>query len=139
MRIALAAFIALFLVSPAWAAPVCAARDEAAPALSRLQDAMAEGRIIAYQPTELAVWDGNPVQASEISIREDLRTLRPWFDGLVTYASNPCLSYMGMLSAAKTSLDRVIWAMRSSSAAAGLGTITPAPSASSATGRRPFP
>lgn len=88
MRIALAAFIAFFLASPAWAAPVCAARDEAAPALSRLQDAMAGGRFIAYQPTELAVWDGNPVQASEISIREDLRTLRPWFDSLVTYGSH---------------------------------------------------
>ncbi|PKQ01200.1 MAG: hypothetical protein CVT73_24200 [Alphaproteobacteria bacterium HGW-Alphaproteobacteria-12] len=88
MRIALAAFIALFLVPPVWAAPVCAVREEAAPALSRLQDAMAEGRFAAYQPTELAVWDGNPVQASEVSIREDLQTLRPWFDGLVTYGAH---------------------------------------------------
>jgi exo-beta-1,3-glucanase (GH17 family) len=88
MRIFLAAFIAFFLASPAWAEPVCVTREEAAPALSLLSDAMTGGRFAAYQPVELAVWEGNPVQASEISIREDLRTLRPWFDGLVTYGSH---------------------------------------------------
>lgn len=49
---------------------------------------MLEGRFVAYQPTELKVWDGNPVQASEVSIREDLKALRPWFDSLVTYGSH---------------------------------------------------
>jgi exo-beta-1,3-glucanase (GH17 family) len=88
MRIFLAALLSLFIAAPAWAAPVCAAREEAAPALSRLQDAMAEGRFVAYQPTELKVWEGNPVQASEVSIREDLEALRPWFDSLVTYGSH---------------------------------------------------
>lgn len=88
MRLALALLLAAFFAVPLRAEPVCAARDEAAPALSRLQDAMAKGRFVAYQPTELAVWDGNPVQASEVSIREDLKALRPWFDGLVTYGSH---------------------------------------------------
>lgn len=73
---------------PAQAASVCAQRDEAAPALERLQHAMAEGRFVAYQPTALKVWDGNPVAAGEESIRADLDALRPWFDGLVTYGAH---------------------------------------------------
>lgn len=88
MRFILAILLASLIAPPALAAPVCAQRDEAAPALTRLQTAMAEGRFIAYQPTELKIWDGNPVQASEVSIREDLETLRPWFDSLVTYGSH---------------------------------------------------
>lgn len=88
MRFILALLLATLAAAPALAAPVCAQRDEAAPALSRLQDAMAEGRFIAYQPTELKVWEGNPVQASEVSIRRDLETLRPWFDSLVTYGAH---------------------------------------------------
>ncbi|MDP3328484.1 hypothetical protein [Parvibaculum sp.] len=72
MRFIIALLMATLAAAPALAAPVCAQRDEAAPALSRLQDAMAEGRFIAYQPTELKVWEGNPVQASEVSIRRDL-------------------------------------------------------------------
>ena len=73
---------------PADAAPVCAVRAAAVPALTRLQDAMAEGRFVAYQPTELKIWDGNPVQATEVSIRADLEALRPWFDGLITYGAH---------------------------------------------------
>lgn len=49
---------------------------------------MEKGRFVAYQPTELKVWDGNPVQASEVSIREDLKALRPWFDSLITYGAH---------------------------------------------------
>jgi len=88
MRFLLAVLLSLFLAVPAWADPVCATRDEPAPALARLQDAMAEGRFVAYQPTELKIWDGNPVQASEVSIRADLEALRPWFDGLITYGAH---------------------------------------------------
>lgn len=79
---------ALMLSAPALGAPVCAAREAASPALTRLQDAMEQGRFVAYQPTELKVWDGNPIQASEVSIREDLAALRPWFDGLITYGAH---------------------------------------------------
>ncbi|WP_333667146.1 hypothetical protein, partial [Parvibaculum sp.] len=88
MRFILAALLSLFIAAPVWAAPVCAVREDAAPTLARLQDAMAEGRFVAYQPTELKVWEGNPVQASEVSIRADLEALRPWFDSLVTYGSH---------------------------------------------------
>lgn len=93
MRILCLALISLLLSLPASAEPlsakpVCAARAEAAAALGRLQDAMAEGRFIAYQPTELKVWDGHPTRASEASIREDLSVLRPWFDGLITYGAH---------------------------------------------------
>ncbi|WP_041535814.1 hypothetical protein [Parvibaculum lavamentivorans] len=88
MRFIIALLMATLTAAPALAAPVCAERDDAAPALARLQDAMAEGRFIAYQPTDLKVWDGNPVQASEVSIRRDLETLRPWFDGLITYGAH---------------------------------------------------
>ncbi len=88
MRSLLAALLSFFIAAPALGAPVCATRDEAAPALSRLQAAMEKGRFVAYQPTELKVWNGNPVQASEVSIREDLKALRPWFDGIITYGSH---------------------------------------------------
>jgi exo-beta-1,3-glucanase (GH17 family) len=54
----------------------------------RLQDAMAQGRFIAYQPTDLKVINGRPTQASRASIAEDLRVLRPTFDGLITYGSH---------------------------------------------------
>ena len=73
MRLALAILMVALLSAPAFAAPVCAAREEAAPALARLRDAMAEGRFVAYQPTELRVWNGVPTRASEASIREDLK------------------------------------------------------------------
>lgn len=88
MRIICLCLFLLIVALPAAAEPVCAARTEAAPALERLQGAMAEGRFIAYQPTDLKVWDGNPTRASEASIRDDLAALRPWFDGLITYGAH---------------------------------------------------
>jgi len=88
MRLFFATLTLCLAATAAAADPVCATRDEPAPALTRLQDAMAEGRFVAYQPTELKIWDGNPVQASEVSIREDLATLRPWFDSLITYGAH---------------------------------------------------
>lgn len=88
MRLALATLTLCLAATAAAAAPVCATRHESAPALTRLQDVMAGGRFVAYQPTELKIWDGNPVQASEISIRADLEAVRPWFDGLITYGAH---------------------------------------------------
>jgi exo-beta-1,3-glucanase (GH17 family) len=55
------------------------------PALERLRATMATGRFVAYQPTSLRVHDGRPTRADAASIRADLRALRPYFDGLVTY------------------------------------------------------
>ncbi len=74
--------------APAVAAPLC--RDQAAAApgrLDRLRDLMANGRTIAYQPTSLQVVAGHLTRADDASIREDLRVLRPSFDGLVTYGA----------------------------------------------------
>ena len=88
MRIICLCLFSLLLALPAVAAPVCAVPTEAAPALERLQSAMTEGRFIAYQPTDLKIWDGTPTRASEASIRKDLAALRPWFDGLITYGAH---------------------------------------------------
>ena len=55
--------------------------------LGPLQAAMAKGRFIAYHPTSIAFWYGKPTQASTASIAADLKVLRPWFDGLITYSA----------------------------------------------------
>jgi exo-beta-1,3-glucanase (GH17 family) len=75
----------LFCISSATGAPICATQGTS---IKRLQDAMAQGRFIAYQPTELKVINGKPTQASRASIAEDLRVLRSTFDGLITYGSH---------------------------------------------------
>ncbi len=66
-------------------APVC--RADGAD-LRPLQAAMARGRFIAYHPTGIAFWYGKAGRASDDSIRADLKTLRPWFDGLITYSAD---------------------------------------------------
>ncbi|HUO93590.1 MAG TPA: hypothetical protein VMU22_11735 [Rhizomicrobium sp.] len=48
---------------------------------------MATGRFVAYQPTALKVENGVLGHVDEASIRADLETLRPWFDGLITYGA----------------------------------------------------
>jgi exo-beta-1,3-glucanase (GH17 family) len=54
---------------------------------SVLQTVMASGRFVAYQPTALKAIAGRLTQADDASIRADLETLRPWFDGLITYGA----------------------------------------------------
>lgn len=66
----------------------CAPRPNAAHALGQLQHTMANGRLVAYQPTSLQVINGQLTQVNEASIEQDLRTLRPYFDGLITYGSS---------------------------------------------------
>jgi len=87
MRLLLLVLVLLFSASPGFAAEGCEPRPKAAPALSNLQDVMATGRFIAYQPTELKVYDGHLTGADEASIKADLKTLRPWFDALITYGA----------------------------------------------------
>lgn len=77
---------ALFLVD-ARAAPVCAVRPQAQPALTALEAVMARGRFVTYQPTSLQIWDGRPTSADDASMEQDLKTLRPRFDGLITYSA----------------------------------------------------
>lgn len=67
--------------------PECLVREAAEPAVTRLQAVMATGRFVAYQPTSLQVINGALTQADTASIKEDLQTLRPHFDGLITYGS----------------------------------------------------
>jgi exo-beta-1,3-glucanase (GH17 family) len=68
------------------AAPVCPERASP-PRLQRIVEVMATGRFVAYQPTSHQVYDGVSSQADPASIAEDLKVLRPRFDGLITYAS----------------------------------------------------
>jgi exo-beta-1,3-glucanase (GH17 family) len=76
------------LVTAVHAAPICTAHPAAARAVAQLRLMMAEGRFVAYQPTALQVVKGVLTQVSESSIERDLRTLRPWFNGLITYGSS---------------------------------------------------
>jgi exo-beta-1,3-glucanase (GH17 family) len=79
---------AVFFVSGAQAAqPVCGKYAAAAPAVTRLREAMAHGRFVAYPPTSLQVTNGGATHADPDSIRADLKVLRPRFDSLITYGS----------------------------------------------------
>lgn len=44
-------------------------------------------RFMAYTPSEFSVLHGKPIPATPDSIAEDLRVLRPYVDGLITYSS----------------------------------------------------
>jgi exo-beta-1,3-glucanase (GH17 family) len=87
----LAALTTVILVPGARAAApgpsICGKSSAAAPAVTRLRDAMAHGRFIAYQPTSLHVTNGVSTHADPDSIRADLQVLRPRFDSLITYDS----------------------------------------------------
>ncbi|MGV8995460.1 MAG: hypothetical protein ACOH12_00765 [Parvibaculaceae bacterium] len=83
----IALLTALILAPSLASADPCAPRAPVAPALARLEAAMATNRFIAYNPTELKVIDGNITVASEASIRADLKALRPHFDALITYSA----------------------------------------------------
>jgi exo-beta-1,3-glucanase (GH17 family) len=86
-----AALTTMTLVSGAYAAApgpaICGKSSAAAPAVTRLRDAMAHGRFIAYQPTSLQVTNGVSTQADPDSMRADLQVLRLRFDSLITYDS----------------------------------------------------
>ena len=86
-----AALAALALASGARATPtgprVCGKYTATAPAVTRLREAMAHGRFIAYQPTSLHATNGVLTHADPDSIRADLQVLRPRFDSLITYGS----------------------------------------------------
>jgi exo-beta-1,3-glucanase (GH17 family) len=86
MRILFAVLLSLFATS-AFAAEPCAPRKAVAPALARLEAAMATARFVTYNPTGLKVIDGNITPASADSVRADLAALRPYFDGLITYSA----------------------------------------------------
>lgn len=78
--------IALFPAN-APAQAICARNPADTAALTRLRATMAHGRWVDYQPTSQQVLYGHPTQADPASIREDLKVLRPRFDGLITYTA----------------------------------------------------
>lgn len=84
--VALGTMIAVLTCIAAAAAPVCPTHPVNA-GVKTIQAVMATGRFVAYQPTSLQVIDGRLTQADVVSIREDLKVLRPRFDGLITYGS----------------------------------------------------
>ena len=85
LAIALASVV---LICAAQAAPaLCGKNTATAPAATRLREAMAHGRFIAYQPTSLQAINGVLTHADPDSIRADLQVLRPRFDSLITYGS----------------------------------------------------
>jgi exo-beta-1,3-glucanase (GH17 family) len=70
---------------------IAAARANAAArhaGTTLLQNTMAHGRFVAYQPTALKAFNGKLTHADDASIRADLEVLRPWFDGLITYGAH---------------------------------------------------
>lgn len=86
MRILIAVLLSFFVTSALAAAP-CAPRNAVAPGLARLETAMATARFVTYNPTGLKIVDGNITPASAESVRADLKALRPYFDGLITYSA----------------------------------------------------
>lgn len=82
------------LAGPALAVPACPQRPEADTARNRIQEVMAKGRFVAYVPTALKVVDGRTTPADEASIREDLKTLRPRFDGVITYSARDGIEWV---------------------------------------------
>ncbi|MEY4761367.1 MAG: hypothetical protein RLZZ200_1223 [Pseudomonadota bacterium] len=87
-----AALAWLILAGPCFAAvgpaaAVCATPSASGLARQRLQDAMAHGRFVAYQPTQIRIIDGRASRADDAGIRADLKVLREHFDSLVTYGS----------------------------------------------------
>jgi exo-beta-1,3-glucanase (GH17 family) len=71
-----------------WNAAATAADCPLVPAdIGKLQATMASGRFVSYQPTSLKLINGQLTEASEANIRADLKVLRPYFDGLVTYGA----------------------------------------------------
>ena len=54
---------------------------------SSLPGTMQHTRFIAYTPRNFSIVDGKVVAASENGIRTDLKLLRQFFNGLITYAA----------------------------------------------------
>lgn len=93
MRTILAVVFSLFATA-AFADEPCAPRPAVAPALARLEAAMAHDRFVTYAPTALTVVDGNVTPASAESVRADLKALRPYFDAIITYSARDGAEYV---------------------------------------------
>jgi exo-beta-1,3-glucanase (GH17 family) len=77
---------ALASASLAAAAPQgCPRNTDVRPVMQRLQEAMAQRRFIAYEPSSLRVVNGVVTPADPAGIHADLSVLRQKFDALITY------------------------------------------------------
>jgi len=90
---------ALRIGAAAVAAPALARAKSPSPNLTLLKSAMANGRFVTYQPTELRVIGGKLTAASVESIRADLKVLRPHFDSLITYGAQGGAEHIPELAA----------------------------------------
>lgn len=81
-----AAIVLLLAAATVRAAPACH-RPSSPASLETIRTVMATGRFIAYAPTQIKFYDGVPTPADEAGIEADLKVLRPYFDGIVTYSS----------------------------------------------------
>jgi exo-beta-1,3-glucanase (GH17 family) len=71
----------------------------AVPADSRpLPDVIQANRFITYTPRSFSIVGGKVVTATEIGIREDLKLLRPSFDGVITYSSTSGIEAVPMIA-----------------------------------------
>lgn len=87
MRIILSILFLCFFSTSVFATSHCEPRRAVAPALARLETALASNRFVTYNPTSLTVVDGAITSANAASIRADLKVLRPDFDALITYSA----------------------------------------------------
>lgn len=73
----------IVLVAPLLVGIMAVYSAAAADELAWLRDT----RFMAYTPSEFRVLQGQPIPPTPESIAEDLRVLRPYVDGLITYSS----------------------------------------------------
>lgn len=75
--------LALMTFVICWQEPIDLALANSLP----LPDAIQSSRFVAYTPRSFAITAGKVVAASKSGITNDLKLLRPFFDGLITYSS----------------------------------------------------
>jgi len=85
MRLAVS-IVLMLTAATAHAAPACH-RPASPAALETIRTVMATGRFISYQPTQIKFYNGVATAADEAGIEADLKVLRPFFDGIVTYSA----------------------------------------------------
>lgn len=76
--------VIMAVLAAVWLGPATAVSADRNP----LPDNIRQSRFIAYTPRSFSIVGGQVRAAAATGIRDDLRLLRPFFDGLITYAAN---------------------------------------------------
>jgi len=92
-------FLAGGLLLLAGASVADSGQAQRAEAVSRLTAVLGSVRFVAYTPTDFGVVAGRVQAASVQAVRADLQTLRPDFDGLVTYSCTDGLEQVPAIAA----------------------------------------